>query len=204
MKSLLSLVIITLCVSAQAAKEEVEVNVVNEYVTNFGAQVGLNISDASVAAGASSSRAGFQLGVLGETPVTPGLLYLQPEFSFVQRGAENANFGLPVKVRLNYLEAGLLLKAKVNMADAKPFVMAGPRLGYLLNASGEAPGLTLGRSNFRSFDIGFDIGGGMAIAMNSRSEVIVSARYGFGILDADSSAGEWKSDSFLISVGYLF
>lgn len=187
-----------------AAEEESKVLIVNENVTNYGVQLGVNISDAAVSSGVSSSRSGFQFGVLGESPVTPGLLYLQPELSFVQRGAENALFGQNIKARLNYLEAGVLLKAKINIAESKPFLMAGPHMGYLLSASGDGTGLALSRSNFRSVDMGFDIGLGMGVAMTDRSEMLISARYSFSVIDADPSANEWKSDSFLVSLGYLF
>lgn len=204
MKLLISLILLTPTLGF-AADTTTESVVINENPMNFGAQVGLNITNASLGAkGTSLNRAGFQLGALLEVPVTPGLLYLQPELSFVQRGAENSAFGPQIKARLNYLEAGLLAKAKINMADVKPFAFAGPHFGYLLNASGEGGGTTLDRSQFRSADLGFDIGGGVGIATGERSEVLVSARFTSSLLDAIPSDPEWRSEGFLVNIGYLF
>lgn len=199
---------LSLCLAAieePSPAEEAKILIVNEHPLNFGVQLGLNVSNAALDAGIpSSSRAGVQIGGVLEVPLTPGLLYLQPEMSFVQRGAENATFGTPIKARLNYLETALLAKLKINVADAKPFALAGPRFGYLLNASGENSELTLDRSRFSSADLGFDLGGGIAIATNERSEVYVSARYSFSWIDADPSNASWKSEGFLVNVGYLF
>jgi len=205
MKKYLFLLVLILASLSQAAEEESSVLVIDENVTNYGLQVGLNFSNASVGAGVpTSGRAGFQIGALMEAPLTPGLLYLQPELSLVQRGAETGSFGPLVKTRLNYLEVGLLAKVKITVAEVKPFALAGPRFGYLLSASGENGGVSLDRSSFSSADFGIDIGGGVAFAMSDRSEVLLTARYSFGLIDADPSAQSWKSEAFLLSVGYLF
>jgi hypothetical protein len=212
----LSCLVVIPCLADSNAKEtkeikeektEKEKTYANPNRIRFGASAGLSFSNAALEPNSSSSgKTGVKAGVLAETPLIPGFLYFQPEFNFVQKGAENDHFGAVIATRLNYLELPLLAKVRINLPRIRPFALAGPSLSYLLNASGENGAAKVVTENFSTVDVSMNLGAGLSFQISDdvdSSEVVFGMRYGFVLNDVDSGAGSWKSSTFQLTLGIL-
>ncbi|WP_146191815.1 outer membrane beta-barrel protein [Algibacter marinivivus] len=126
-----------------------------------------------------TNRSGFYLGVFFTDINLSEKFELQPELNF-----------LAIKDDLNQLQAPIL--AKYEVAD-KLNLVAGPNLGFLLDAP----------DGIKSFNIGFDLGATYDIT----EKILVSARYNKGLsnLQENSVGGSSvKLNNIQIGVGYKF
>jgi hypothetical protein len=185
-------------------KEELKQRV-NPQRVSFGLQLGVTVSNAALNAPiASGAKRGFDLGAFVEAPVIPGFLYFQPELSYVQKGADNGFFGTTGAAQLNYLEVPLLAKVKFNIPHARPFILAGVGMGYLLGAHTETGGPIMPSSRLNTIDISAVLGGGVSFPLTSSPDgalMSFSARYTNSLTSADAAAGDWRSRVFSILVG---
>jgi hypothetical protein len=89
---------------------------------------------------------GFTVGVIAEIPLMNGFAF-RPELNFVQKGfvtdisitdfellGIDIPLGARAKTRFNYVDMPLLLKYSTGSDLAKLYFIAGPTLGYTLNA----------------------------------------------------------------------
>jgi len=190
-----------ICLFLVLAQAKSFAKAIDESIFNFGAQAGLTVFNADLANSTlSNTLTGFTAGVFAEAPLIPGLIYLQPELNFIQKGADNAVFGTSGSTRLSYLEVPILAKAKLTLSSVKPFVIAGPSAAVMLSSSG--PGAATNRLG--SFDFGFDLGGGVAIATSERSELTFTVKEALGLINLDKGASQWKSNGLIFTLGYLF
>ncbi len=192
----------------ETKKEETKVvrkTEINPYKMGFGVQAGLAIGNANLEpVTESSNRTGFTLGGYAEVPLLPGFLYFQPEVNYLQKGASNGHFGSQATARLSYLEMPLLAKIKLMVPRARPFVLAGPTLAYLVSGSIEGAGGNFDRSRFNNVDIGLLLGAGFSFQLGdtlNSSEMSVSLRYTRGLNNLDSGSNEWKSNVLGLLVG---
>lgn len=204
MKRLAGVLALCLSLSAIAAKEAKAAE--EAPASRFGVQAGVNVSDAALSpSAASTSKVGINVGAQLEMPLLLGLLFIQPELNFIQKGAQNSFLGSAATNTLDYFEIPVLLKAKINIAGVKPFVEAGPKLGVLIGASSSSAAYS--RSNFNAFDLGCDFGGGAAYAISDSTELSLTVRYSVGVTNvvANAAAGSgWTNTGIQILVGVLF
>jgi opacity protein-like surface antigen len=125
-------------------------------------------------------------GVLGIVLSENAALHLQP--MYIQKGAkievEIAGFDEDVKFKLAYLEVPVMLKLTFGTSEAKPYVMAGPTIGYLLSAkvtNGDEEDL---KDTIKDFDFGLGFGAGVSFPAGNNM-VFVEGRYALGLTNVD-------------------
>jgi len=189
-------------------------NVSAQVPVALGIRGGINFANASIEPEFStSSRTGFMIGGVVEVGLS-GPIYLQIEPMYTQKGAElNLTlFGetLTSTGKFDYLEIPVTLKAKFGTTELKPYIFAGPNLGFNLSAEAEVEvgGLseTTDVDEFtESIDFAIDFGGGIEFKVAPRTSLIADIRYALGLSDIDKDAVDsWKSRDVKILVGVMF
>lgn len=168
-----------------------------------GVVVGAN---SSVMAGPTVTNESHRLGVAGgamlglalsdSIGVESGVIFSQKGASFTE-GKDNG------KVRINYLDVPVLLKAGSGTDGGRTgvYALVGPVLSFKLGSSATFNGKT--DSSWRDADVrGTDISGlvGVGVSVNV---VSVSARYTFGLrtIDATKDPNDFKNRTFSFMVG---
>ena len=142
---------------------------------------------------------------------------IEPEVLFSQKGAEVEGTGnnseLEGTFKLDYIEVPLLLKFKVPVSSAgfRPFLFAGPAVGFevkceldgeILSVTGDTDCDETSLVNTKSTDFGGTVGGGFEFLAGMQA-VRVDARYTHGFTDINDSADarEIKNRTFAVTVG---
>ncbi|HEX8532430.1 MAG TPA: porin family protein [Cytophagales bacterium] len=148
------------------------------------------------------SRLGYVAGLGLNFPITSDNFFsIQPELLYIQQGTKltAGSYGL------NYAQLPLLLKINFGGEGFPIYVNAGPSFGYLLN-----PPTSIGDFKFtdpKRLDIGLQFGGGFGVKAGP-GNVLLDARYGFGITDINNVASgtdaqnKSKNNVFQFTVGY--
>ena len=158
-------------------------------------------------------RAGIAIGALLDIPVS-GILSIQPEVSFFQKGAESTEEGVDVKFKLDYIEVPLFLKINVPTEGTNtPFLMVGPAVGFKVGCSisGEDGGVSVdldcdeAEIELSSIDFGGVVGAGVGFELGP-GQFLLSARYSIGFMTIDDSSDEddIKNRAFSFLAGYSF
>ena len=152
---------------------------------NLGVIGGLNLANLSVDPDQGvdiSNRTAIGIGGIlsfgmGET------LALQLEPMFLQKGAKlkfsEQGFTLETEFKISYIEVPAMLKFAFGSSDTKPYVMAGPTVGFLLSAKAEDEDV---KDDVKSIDFGLAFGGGVSLPMGNNT-LFVEARYSLGLSD---------------------
>jgi opacity protein-like surface antigen len=161
----------------------------------------------------ASSKVGFQAGAFAEIKITDKFS-IQPEVLYSAQGVKekgnteyNGNiYSLEANTKLGYINVPVMAKYYV----AEKFSLeAGPQIGFLVSAKGEAT--VLGRSQevdikdgYKSIDLGLNLGAGYDFTEN----LSVGVRYSLGLsnLAADDYDNDVniKNSVFALSLGYKF
>lgn len=155
--------------------------------STFGIKGGLSLYsisfDASVA-GLSASRStdskiGFGAGLFMEIPVSD-IFSIQPEALFVQKGgsedggSDDIFEGESGDATLSYIDIPVFLKANIPVdGEVRPFLMAGPMMGYLIDAQADGEDIS---EVLSSLNYGVSLGGGISFG-----NLIVDIRYDIGL-----------------------
>ncbi len=180
---------------------------------NFGVIGGLNLANLSVDPDAGvdiSNRTAFGIGGIlsfgvGET------LALQLEPMFLQKGAKlklsDQGFTLEAEIKVSYIEVPAMLKFAFGSGDTKPYVMAGPTVGYLLSAKVkddmEEQDI---KDDVKNIDFGLAFGGGVSLPMGNNT-FFVEGRYSLGLSDINDDSSddtEIKTKGIQIMAGITF
>lgn len=196
----------------------------------IGAKAGINIANASYnpdlpAGFTKSSRTGFMFGGVVEIGLA-GPLYIQAEPLYVQKGSVvEGTIGVdpftlqPVTgkstTKVGVFEIPILLKAKFPAGPLKPYVFAGPSIGFLLaateteEAQGQSTDVDI-KDQLSSTDIGLLFGAGAEFKVAPLVALTLDARYSLGLTDLSKTVpGEVahrsiKTTGIQILVGVLF
>ncbi len=111
---------------------------------------------------------------------------LRTEPMYLQKGTQNID-GDEVSYKAEYLEVPLFLKLSLGSGSARPYVMAGPSVGFRLNSelSIEDEGIsgTFDADEVtESMDFGIDFGAGLSLRLSGVS-FFVEGRYDLGVAD---------------------
>ena len=182
---------------------------------SIGAKAGVNIAnlsfDPDVPAGITkSNRVGFKFGAILELGVG-GPVFIALEPLFAQKGAKAEGQGGNLAIEANYLEIPVLLKLKFGVAGVKPYVFAGPNIGFLLSANlhQEAGGQTADtdiKSTTTSTDFALDVGAGAQFSATKFVAITADARYSLGLSNTNNDPMDpttVKTTGIQILVGVL-
>lgn len=188
----------------ESAKKETESDEIAPYRWRVGVHAGLGLANATTDPSQNSSnRYGLALGLTANKAVIAGLLYIQGELNYVQKGAENSHFGSPGAVKTDYLDIPLLAKLEFMIPSVRPYLIAGPGLALALTKTVEGVG-GIGGSSLRTFDFTGTVGLGCGFLLGDAldsSQFTVEARYTASLINLTPDHGNWKSNAFLILVG---
>ncbi|MGD9556813.1 MAG: porin family protein [Mangrovibacterium sp.] len=190
---ILSICFFALCASAQ----------------KFGIKAGLNFANGnyelSTASLSTSSLTCFQLGVIGDFPVSQDL-YFNTGLLYMQKGLKMDMLGVEVKLPINYLEVPFNLAYKYDLGGAVFFAQAGPYLGIGLSAKAksgdeeEDMDFGDGDGEIKRMDFGLNVGTGIEI-----NAIQLGINYGLGLVDLENDPdAEFKNGVLSFTVGYFF
>jgi len=138
-------------------------------------------------------------------------LALQLEPMFLQKGAKlklsDQGFTLEAEIKVSYIEVPAMLKFAFGSGDTKPYVMAGPTVGYLLSAKVkddmEEQDI---KDDVKNIDFGLAFGGGVSLPMGNNT-FFVEGRYSFGLSDINDDSSDdtkIKTKGIQIMAGITF
>jgi opacity protein-like surface antigen len=184
-------------------------------------------------------RFGFEAGasfanVSGDEEVTDGLdsrtalhaggvleLQMAPMWSIATglrvdlRGAkeegEILGESFETKTSLTYLVVPATVEAHFGQGQVKPYVMAGPEIGFLLSAKAKTESSAGDddediKDELKSIDLSLAFGGGLEFAFDPTMAGTLSAAYDLGLTSIDDSEDEFdiKNRVFRVSAGLRF
>ncbi|MDX1671037.1 MAG: porin family protein [Balneolaceae bacterium] len=191
MKKLLLQTILVALISTGFAISTVEA----QSPVSFGIKGGVNFANLNDVSGDPDSRTGLLLGAYLQLDLPGAPFTIQPEVLYSQKGAESTGGDL----ELDYLEIPVLAKLGFTTpGPVKPHILAGPYLGFVLNA--ESGGVDV--SDQTQTDFGGVLGVGTDINLPGPS-LTVDLRYGFGFTDIFENASG-KNGIFSIAAGIGF
>jgi opacity protein-like surface antigen len=199
----LVLVVVALCLVGVPAFAQSSINI--------GAQGGVNFGNADITPDLSTTtRTGFMVGAVVEFEITE-MFSIQPEVLYVQKGAKFemnvSSMDVKATFKFDYIEIPVLFKATFGSSGFRPFVFAGPNVGF--NMVSELEGEIMGQTatqdmseDTESIDFALDFGGGGEFALNESTTLFGSVRYSLGLTDIikaeDATA---KSNGIQVMVG---
>jgi opacity protein-like surface antigen len=134
----------------------------------------------------SSSRTGFSIGGVLDLTLSENIA-LRFEPMYLQKGAKEEEAGVTAKYKFTYIEVPAFIKVAFGTSNTRPYIMAGPSLGFLLSADieGEEGGVTASfdfKDVMSSTDFGLGFGGGVNFQLETLS-IFLEARYALGLTD---------------------
>jgi Ca2+-binding RTX toxin-like protein len=173
----------------------------------FGLVAGANFAtfNGSDATGAKTLT-GLAFGAQATFSFSP-TLFFQPQILYSMKGAQQTDTSGTFKLKLNYIEAPLLLGLRLASArnPVRPYIMVGPTVAYLasckvnLSAGGVSGEADCASDATNSFDYG--VTGGLGIEMaTGRVTLSAAARYFLGLAEPVKNSNI-KNAGFNVSVG---
>ena len=197
--------------------------------TKVGVIAGINFSNVDIKDTdddtETSTRTGLSVGGVLSFTLSPKIdLLISPMYT--QKGAEliisdDPNFfGAKVKFNVDVLEIPIFLKINLGNSSTKPYIMAGPAIGFIMSSKLKLSALGIDINAdidevITSIDFGVGVGGGVNFAFGNNS-LFIEGRYIFGLKDVvddgtfafedDESEldGNVKTRSFQVLAGLTF
>lgn len=166
--------------------------------TSFGLKGGLSYATLSDKSPDFGNRTGLAAGVAVD--VRAGLIGIQPELLYVQKGVTATGSPSGSSPKLDYAEVPVLLKVTLGTPGIQPMIYAGPSVGFRLNC--KVLEVNCASGTIKSTDWTAVLGGGVRIGGNKG--LTLEGRYSWGLKDIhDVSAGvDQKTRTFLALVGF--
>lgn len=156
---------------------------------------GLNLASISVDPDGENigTLVGFGVGgVLDLRLAENVMLHLQP--MYLQKGAKDDTEGSDDKLKFAYLEVPAMVKVAFGTSSARPYIMAGPAIGFLLSAKASSGDEDVDIKDFlKSTDFGLDFGAGVSIPAGNNS-FFIEGRYELGLSDIGEDSDEEEDD----------
>lgn len=189
----------------------------------FGIVAGANLANISATGGSGDITTGLVAGVSARWRLA-GPWSIQPELLYSQKGSKDSfddpDFGPgSFKLRLDYIEAPIHVRYDIPArSTVKPFLLAGPYLGYRLGCDAKSEGVGIdcdggsidiggGQTidvdlGLKRFDYGLSAGGGIDFPLGGRTAMI-GARYGLGLAKL-ASEGNARNRNIQLVLGLRF
>lgn len=175
----------------------------------FGVKTGLNFANGDYefnnASLSTSNLTGFQLGVVGDFPVSQDL-YFNTGLLYSTKGTTLDVGAVEVKIHVNYLELPLNMAFKHDLGGVTFFAQAGPYLAAGISAKGKSGSeeedieFGDGDGEYKRIDFGLNVGTGVEI-----NAIQVGINYGLGLVDVEQDAdSKLKNGVLSFTLGYFF
>lgn len=153
-----------------------------------------------------NSKTGFMFGGFAAFPIGESIS-LQPEVLYVEKGTkfdEDNGTGtmVEVKLKLNYIDIPILFKYTMAGESARPYLLAGPSIGFKTSAKVSAEGQSADFDYVKSTDFGLVFGAGVNF-----QRFMLEGRYGLGLSNINDFPGDPDSIknaawNFLLGVSF--
>lgn len=163
---------------------------------------GINIANLEEESSDFSSLTVFGFGGVAEFGLGEKMgLCFEP--MYLQKGASEEMSGITAEMQLAYIEIPVLFKFYLGSGDTKPYLMAGPTIGFSLSADMEMSYGGMSASvdvsdMMETFDYGLAFGGGVSFPVGNNS-IFVEARYSLGLADI-AKEGEFEVDGLTVTI----
>lgn len=179
----------------------------------IGIKAGTNVANASVnpalpADFSKSPRTGFIGGVSAELKLAEPLS-LQLETLYTQKGFEvsgttSAGTRTTATYKFDYVEVPLTLKATLGSGPIRPYVFAGPNVGFRVAAKAAVPGGSVDfKDETKLTDVALDFGAGIVYQLDAKTALVFDVRYSLGLTNV-ITGGDPGSSSKSRDVKLLF
>jgi hypothetical protein len=183
----------------------------------FGVKAGLDFATASVSPMQPGiSKKGIVGLIIGGTVSAPlpsldQNISLRGDIAYVQKGVKLTWRTGEDKFTFDELDFSPFLVYNIpGLSGAVPYIMAGPELGFVMSTSEDYKDDYYGSSSgdikeAASTDFSLNIGGGVALPLKNRAEVVFDLRYCIGLSDMnDNNEAKGKLRGLQLTVGYNF
>ena len=155
---------------------------------SLGLQGGMNLANLSLNPSRSTSnRTGLAVGGHLELSLL-GIIYLQPEIMYVQKGGVDSPTGNVIK--LDYLEIPVLMKFKFGITPIHLELLGGPYVGFAMSKKVDAGlGSSTQLTDAKDMDIGATLGVGAQLDLSSKYALFADLRYSMGFTNTSDTAG---------------
>ena len=169
-------------------------NLIKAQNIDFGIKGGLNISNITGGDADRNNLFNFHVGSFAEIELNKKLS-IQPELLYTRQGSEVEN---TLKIKIDYLAIPILVKYYFY---EKLSLEVGPQMSFLVNDKIEFIDSSLpdADTDASSFDFGLSLG----VGSNLTSNILLQARYYYGITTISENP-DVKNSVFQISLGYKF
>jgi hypothetical protein len=147
---------------------------------------------------------GYHAGIIADIALT-SKLYLQPQLSYVRKGAtfERSTEEGSQKIRIDYAELGTNLVYKKATSVGKLFAGAGVAGSYGFTGTQEVNAQKSDLYKKTSYWDRFDVGLNLTAGLELYNGMFISINSQKGFLDAYQGPGSIKHRSLSLSVGYF-
>ena len=156
--------------------------------------------------GSTLARPGVVAGISLNIFPLNALIGYRAEIHWIQKGASIRSDTTRASFYFNYIEIPLLFRTAASLEGFKPYVFAGPKIGFLIanlgkiKINGVSKKIDL-KDDTEPIDFSIDAGTGLEYAVG-RITFLAAIRYSLGLLDIDKSRnGEWYARDFQIVSG---
>jgi opacity protein-like surface antigen len=178
---------------------------------SLGVNVGPNFANLKTDPDLSwDSRFGFIIGADAEFMFSD-MWGLQAGVEYIMKGAEYTFLNETVTIKLSDISIPIYVKVKFPLDGSafKPFLFAGPQIGFITSAEIEGGGTTQDvKDQFESMDFALDFGAGGQYALNPKTAIFASLGYSLGLVNIVKldvgEEGSMKTTGFQILVGVRF
>ena len=166
--------------------------------SSIGIKAGLSYATLSNKSPDFDARTGLAAGIAFD--LRSGLIGIQPEVLYVQKGVTATGTPSGTAPKLDYVDVPVLLKLTLGTPGIQPMIYAGPSAGFRLSC--KVLEATCPSGTVKSTDWGAVLGGGVRIGGNKG--ITLEGRYTWGLKDIhDVSAGvDQKTRTFLALAGF--
>ena len=159
----------------------------------IGVKAGVNFANASVnpalpADFSKSPRTGFIGGVSAELklaePLSLQLEALYTQKGFELSGATSTGTRATTTYKFDYVEVPLTLKATFGSGPIRPYVFAGPNVGFRVAAKAAVPGGSVDfKDQTKLNDVALDFGAGIVYQLDAKTAFVFDVRYSLGLMN---------------------
>ena len=172
----------------------------------FGLKGGLNFANFSGDDAEGDVKTDIYIGGFARFSLTE-TLSLQPELVYSRQGSKDEEDGIEAKIKTNYLNIPILLRAKMFGSDNFSAIV-GPQVGIHLNSEAEgSDGDTSGSEDIGEIMNGIDFALAFGFEYDITEKFAIGARYNLGlskIIDDEYGDSDAKNSVFQVGVSLAF
>ncbi|MEO8513119.1 MAG: porin family protein [Ignavibacteria bacterium] len=188
------------------------ISVYSQSKLSLGLEAGLNIANTvETPSSPFGSKMGFIIGGMLDAPISPNFS-IAPGVRFITKGSSYSGADGVASFNASVLELDALVKVKFPLTEIKPYLFAGPNLGFIMsvNYSQTPTGGTSSNQdisqNYETIDFGLMFGGGLDFKVAPTMDLFGQFGYSLGLsnIQKNNPAATTKTTGIQITTGIRF